>query len=65
MNMGLHEMNGYIQPDLKNLVKVSNDYHNKYHTMFIMHSPTHIWYSAPEYDGNFSDVNIYKIIHIC
>lgn len=62
MNMGLHDMNGYIRPDLEQLVKVTNDYHNKHQTMFIMHSPSHIWFSAPEYDGNFSTKAINSII---
>ena len=54
MNMGLHDMNGYIEPVLNELVTVTNNYHNKYHTMFIMHSPSHIWFHAPEYDSNFT-----------
>ena len=62
MNMGLHDMNGYIQPDLDQLVKVTNEYHNKHQTMFILHSPSHIWFSAPEYDGNFTMKAIDKII---
>ena len=30
--------------------------------MYIMHSPSHVWYGAPEYHGNFTEEHIGKII---
>ena len=62
MNMGLHDLNGYVGDQLQELMKMTDEFHNKYNTMYIMHSPSHVMYTASEYHGNFTPANIERVI---